>query len=96
MPWLPCRAVTRKKSNKSAKFVTNKAFLLSSYEQVTGFLSKCTVLNVDLLLGRQMYCLEECMWAFLSPEILSAEAVKGLNVRGGWVESIDHSHERKF
>ena len=71
--------VTRKKSNKSAKFETIEAFLPPSLEHVKGILSKCKVLKVDLLQDRQVYCLEEIMWALFSLEILQAWAVKGLN-----------------
>ena len=43
-----------------------------------GLLLKCTILKADLLWGHQIYCLQACMCALFSPEILQAEAVKGL------------------
>ena len=42
------------------------------------FLPKCTVLKADLLQNHQVYCLQACMCAIFSPEILQALAVKGL------------------
>ena len=42
------------------------------------FQSKCSVLTVDLLQYYQIYCLQTCMYAHFSPEILQAGAVKGL------------------
>ena len=45
---------------------------------VKAFLSKCTVLKLDLLHDHQMYGLEVCMRALFSPVILQAGAVKGL------------------
>ena len=32
------------------------------------------------VIGHQIYCLQACMCAFLSPEILQAGAVNGLNI----------------
>ena len=49
-----------------------------------GFLSKCVVSKADLLQGRHMYCLQACMCAHFSPEILQAVAVKGLILSGLW------------
>ena len=48
------------------------------YEHVKGFLSKCTVLKVDLLQDHKIYCLQACMCAPFSPEMSHAAAVKGL------------------
>ena len=53
-------------------------FLSTSHERVKGFLSKCSVLKVDVLYDRQIYCLEACMCAPFSPEILQAGVEKGL------------------
>jgi len=44
------------------------------------FLSKCTVLKVDLLPHHQRDWLMACRCTLFSPEILQAGAVKGLNV----------------
>ena len=52
--------------------------LLPSYEHVNRFLLKCTPLKVDLLQDHQLYCLEACMCALFSPELLQDVAVKGL------------------
>jgi len=54
------------------------AFYPLSHEHVKGFLSKCTVLKVDLLYDHQIYRFQACMSAIFSPEILQARAVKGL------------------
>ena len=43
-----------------------------------GFPSKCAVLKLDLLYDHQVCCLQACMCALFSPEILQAVAVKGL------------------
>ena len=43
-----------------------------------GLLPKGTVLKVDLLEDRQMYCLLACMWALFSPENVRTGAVKRL------------------
>ena len=51
------------------------------HEHVEGFLSKCTVLKVDLLQDHQIYCLEACMCELFSPGILQAVAVKGLSAQ---------------
>ena len=67
--------------NKSAKSETMKAFLSLSRKHIEGFLSKCTVLKVDLLQGHQIYCLQACMCALFSLEILHPGTVKGLNSR---------------
>ena len=59
----------------------SKAFLLllsPSHEHVKVFLSKWTVLKVDLLQDHQIYSLQACMCALFSPEILQAAAAKGL------------------
>ena len=53
-----------------------RLFCPALHEYVKGFLSKCTVLK-DFLF-HQIYCLEACMCALFSPEILQAVAVKGL------------------
>ena len=55
-----------------------KAFFSLLHEQVKEFLSKCTVLKVDLLYDHQIYCLRACMCALFSPEILQGVAMKGL------------------
>ena len=47
LPCLPRRQ--RKTTNKSAKFETIMSFLPPLLEHMKGFLSKCTVLEVDLL-----------------------------------------------
>ena len=52
--------------------------LSPSHEHVKRFLSKCTVLKVDLLQDRQMYYLQALMCALFSPEISQSGAVKGL------------------
>ena len=44
-----CCTVTLKTTSKSAKFEIIKPFLPPLHEHVKGFLSKCTVLKVDLL-----------------------------------------------
>ena len=49
------------------------AFLPPTHEHVKGFLSKCTVLKVDFVVWKRVR-----MCAFFSPDILQAEAVKGL------------------
>ena len=59
------------------------AFLPPWREHVKGFLSKWTVLKVDLLQDIQIYSLEGCMCARFSPEIVQAVAVKGLRGGGG-------------
>ena len=43
------------------------------------YVSKRTVLKVDLLQDRQIYCLQACMIAFFRPE--QAVAVKGLKAK---------------
>ena len=48
------------------------------HKHVKGFLPKCTVLTVDLFYDHQIYCLQACMCAIFSLEILQAGAVKGL------------------
>ena len=53
-----CQAVTRKTTNKSARFETIRSFLPPSHEHMKGFLSKCTALKVDLLQDHQIYCSE--------------------------------------
>ena len=45
---------------------------------MNAFLSKCTVLKVDLLQDHQIYCLQVCLCTLFSPEIVQAGAVKGL------------------
>ena len=62
-----------------------KLVLPPSYGHVNGFLSKHTVLKVDLLQNHQMYCLEPCMCAFFSLEILQAVAVMGLITNEGFL-----------
>ena len=49
-----------------------------SHEHTKGLLSKCTVWEIYLLQDHQIYCLQACMCALFSPEILRAGAVKGL------------------
>ena len=41
-----------------------KAFFLPSHEHLKGFLSKCTVLNADLLYDHQIYRLQACVITF--------------------------------
>ena len=74
---IACRAVTLKTTNKSTNLETIniKAF---PPEYLKRFLSTCTVLKVDLLRDHQRYCLQACMCALFSPDILQAVAVKGL------------------
>ena len=60
------------------KVETVKAFLPPSHEHVKGFLSKCTLLKVDLLQNHRIYCLEARMGALFSQEISQAGEVKGL------------------
>ena len=43
-----------------------KQFLPPSREHVKGFLSKCTVLKVDLLQDHQIYCLQACVCVHFS------------------------------
>ena len=50
----------------------------SSHGHVKGFLSKFSVLKVDLLYDHQIYCKRTCICALFSPETLQAGAVKGL------------------
>jgi len=49
-----------------------------SYKHVNRFPLKCTLLKVDLLQDNQLFCLEACMCALPSPEIVQAVVVKGL------------------
>ena len=62
------RCRSPKMTNKSTKSETIKAFLPPPHEQVKGFLSKCTVVKVDLLQDRHIYCLQAWMCALFSPE----------------------------
>ena len=57
---------------------TTLPHLPPSREHVKGVMSKCTVLRTDLLYYHHTHCLEARMCDLLSPEILQAEAVKGL------------------
>ena len=49
-----------------------------SHKHIKGFLSKCTVLKVDLISDQQIYCFQACICTLFSLEILQAGAVKGL------------------
>ena len=71
-----CCSITQKMTNRSAKFEIILAFppLLLSMR----ILSKFTVFKADLLQGHQIYCMDACMCALFSPEVLQAGAVKGL------------------
>ena len=70
----------RKRPVKVPNLKPLRLFLPPWYEHVKGFLSKCTVLKLDLLWDHQIHRLEACMCALFSPEILQAWAVKGLTV----------------
>ena len=70
------------KQPKSAKFEIIKpplshTFCMSAWKDFYRN-GQCIVLKIDLLLDLQMYCLQACMCAFFSLEILQTEAVKGL------------------
>ena len=72
-----------KRPIKGANFEIIKALKsLPSHEYVKGFLPKGTVLKADWLLS----CLQACMCALFSLEILQAGAVKGLML--GSVEDV--------
>ena len=66
------------KSSSSSSLLLLLLLLPLSHGHVKGFLSKCAVLKVDLLQDHQVYCLEACTGALLSPENLQAGAVNGL------------------
>ena len=76
--WQPVKGLNLK-SLRLFPPIRTKAFSPNSHEHVKGFLSKCIVLKVDLLQDHQIHCLQACMCALFSPEILQAGAVKGLN-----------------
>ena len=66
----------RKRPIKAPNLKSVRPFF-PSHEHVKGFLSKYTILKVDLIQDHQMYCLQACMCVLYSREILKAEAVKG-------------------
>ena len=68
----------RKRPIKVPNLKPLRLVLSPSHEHMNGFLLKCTVLEVDLLQDHQIHCLEVCMCALFSPEIVQAVAVKGL------------------
>ena len=70
-PSLGKRSTTRQTGN-------HYGFFPALHEDVKGFLAKCTVLKVDLSSDCHIHCLQACMRAIFSPEILQAGAVKGL------------------
>ena len=55
------------------------AFSPLSHEHGKGLLTQWTVLKVDLLQDHQIHCLEACMCALFSPEIVQA-VVLGVNM----------------
>ena len=64
-----------------SRFVAGQSAILFGGVYVCTFqpgTTLCTLLKVDLLQDSQLYCLEACMCALSSPEILQAVAVKGL------------------
>ena len=75
-----CPAFIRKTTNKSAKLQIIKVF-----QSFVWALSKCIGLKVNLLLDHQTYCLQACVCARFSPEILQAGAMKGLK-KVDWVK----------
>ena len=44
------------------------------------FLSKCTVLTVDLLKDERIFCFQACMCVLFSPETVQTGTLKGLPV----------------
>ena len=68
----------KKRPTKVPKLKSARLFYLS-HKHVKGFLSKCTVFKVDLLQDHEIYCLEACMFALFSPEILQARGSEGVN-----------------
>ena len=75
LPWLPLSLLKRPIN------VTNLKSLMPfspSHKHMKGFLSKFTVLKVDLLQYHQIYCLHACTYALFSQESFQAGAVKGL------------------
>ena len=55
-----------KKPRKVSNVKPFRLFLPPSHEYVKGFLSKCTVLKVDLLQDHQIHCMEECVCVHFS------------------------------